>query len=81
MPWLNAHCGECGAEEEELKKGISVEKEHLGTIKWLLKHLEHGEATEFADLMDEVAKRIAQDHLNELPDYYSRLEKMEKGGS
>ena len=26
----------------------------------------------------EIAKKIAQDHLAELPDYYSRLKKMEK---
>jgi len=26
---------------------------------------------------DEIAKRIAKDHLSEIPDYYTRLEKME----
>ena len=31
-------------------------------------------------LNKEAFKRIAQDHLNELPDYYTRLEAMEKAG-
>ena len=29
---------------------------------------------------EEIAKKIAQDHLKEMPDYYSRLKKMEKAG-
>ena len=28
----------------------------------------------------EISKRIAKDHLSELPDYYTRLNKMEKEG-
>lgn len=80
MPWLNAHCGECSEEEKQLQQGIEVEKEHLGSIKWLIEQLESGEPREIQSLIDEAVKKIAQDHLNELPDYYTRLEKMEKGG-
>lgn len=29
---------------------------------------------------EEIAKEIAKDHLSELPDYYTRLKKMEKEG-
>jgi hypothetical protein len=43
---------------KQLKKGISVEKEHTSK--------------------DEVAKEIALDHLDEFPDYYDRLKKIEK---
>lgn len=71
MPWLTANA--------ELQKGISIEKEHLGTIQWLIETL--GGDPKDVKLQEEVARRIAQDHLDELPDYYSRLEKMEKGGS
>jgi hypothetical protein len=47
--------------EDQLKKGIKVEKEHTKDEK--------------------TAKEIALDHLLELPDYYDRLEKMEKNNS
>ena len=62
------------AESDQLKMGIVVEKEHVDTIKWLAEKL-GGEANE--GLINEVAQRIAQDHLNEIPDYYSRLKEME----
>jgi hypothetical protein len=45
-------------DEEQLKKGIEVEKEHS---RW-----------------DTIAKKIAKDHLTLFPDYYDRLEEMEK---
>jgi hypothetical protein len=45
--------------EEQLKKGIAVEMEHLDDPA--------------------VAEKIARDHLEELPDYYDKLEKMEGG--
>jgi len=52
---------------EELKKGIKVEKEHLKTIK----------AIQQGASLKNIIIMIALDHLKELPDYYSRLEKME----
>jgi len=47
-------------DSNELKMGISIEKEHTPD--------------------EETAERIAIDHLAELPDYYSRLKKMEGEG-
>jgi hypothetical protein len=48
---------------EELRKGMEVEQEHS-------KSLGKGDKLTLA--------KIAIDHLNELPDYYTRLDKMEK---
>lgn len=45
----------------ELEKGIKVEKEHKKSQEEL----------------EEDAKQVALDHLAEIPDYYSRLTKME----
>lgn len=47
---------------EQLRKGMEVEQEHLGTIG------------RFNYL---TLARIALDHLKEIPDYYDRLDKME----
>lgn len=51
---------------EELKKGIEIEKEHV---------------VGNPDITDEektqIATKIAKDHLEEIPDYYTRLIKME----
>ena len=45
------------------------------------KQLEMGLEVESEHTDDEnQAKEIAMDHLSEMPDYYSRLEKMEKNG-
>lgn len=44
--------------EQQLKKGIKVEKEHTNDV--------------------EIAKQIASQHLDEIPDYYDRLSKVEK---
>lgn len=60
------------AEEEnkvnQLEMGKKVEMEHAQTIKQFMKE----------DVkVEEVAEAIAADHLKELPDYYSRLKKME----
>jgi hypothetical protein len=48
---------------KQLKMGIAVEKEHLKTITGDKK---------------EKTRKIALDHLKEIPDYYTRLKKMEK---
>jgi hypothetical protein len=57
----------------ELEKGIEIEKEHMGTIQKVYDH----EITP-----EEASKHIAQDHLNEDKEYYSKLMAMEskKGG-
>lgn len=67
-------------ESDELKMGIEVEKEHADTIRWLAKKLGPGTGYNdkvLDDLVTEVATKIAQDHLKELPDYYARLKEME----
>jgi hypothetical protein len=52
---------------EELRRGMEVEQEHLATIKKL-----DGESRA------EAVARIALDHLKELPNYYTRLKKVEQ---
>lgn len=53
----------------ELEKGIEVEKEHKDTIQKIYNH----------ELTPEQAlEQIAKDHLDEMPDYYSKLSEMEK---
>lgn len=56
---------EDSVDPEQLQMGIRVEHEHVpdGVDE---------------DLGNEMAKRIALDHLAECPDYYTRLVKMEK---
>ena len=54
-----------GFDPEELAIGISVEKEHL---------VGGGHSKE---KMHDIAQEIAMDHLTEIPDYYTRLKKME----
>ena len=55
--------------QKELQMGREVEREHLKTIHWLLDALESG-----ATLTDEdICRRIALDHLDEDPAYYSKL--------
>jgi len=58
-----------GADPAQLAMGVKVEREHASTIRWLT---DHPEAT-----IDQAAEMIAQDHLKELPDYYTRLKAME----
>lgn len=50
---------------DELAVGIEVEKEHLVGDSYSAKE------------MHDTAQEIAMDHLTEIPDYYSRLKKME----
>jgi len=58
-------------DSKQLALGIEVEKEHASTVAWLRKHPEAS--------LDDAAAHIAIDHLNELPDYYTLLDKMERG--
>jgi len=56
---------------EEFRKGLSVELEH-GTTH---------EETNITNDLDEVTAKIAWAHLMEIPDYYTRLLKMEQEAS
>lgn len=58
---------------EQIKMGIEVEKEHDPTIDKIEE--KYGIVVEDRE---EIYKSIAQDHLDEFPDYYTRLDKMEK---
>lgn len=51
--------------KKELEMGIEVEKEHLVGNGYSEKQ------------MRDVAQEVAMDHLTEIPDYYTRLKKME----
>ena len=62
--------------KSELEKGIKVEREHESTIKSLLQKL--GIKPD-EQIIQQTIESIAKDHLNELSDYYSRLELMERG--
>lgn len=53
-------------DKNELTKGIKIEYEHIDKAKYSKKEAK------------EIAKEIAKDHLAEIPDYYTRLIKMEK---
>ena len=54
---------------DQLRRGMDVEQEHVDTIRSL-------DADPTPILL--TVARIAIDHLRELPDYYTRLDKMEK---
>ncbi len=56
----------------QLEMGIKVEQEHLPTYNWLIDYITENE--NFPD-MDDFAKHIAQDHLSEVKDYYTILDK------
>lgn len=65
-------------DNKELAMGREVEKEHTDTLNWLLKEV-NAPADRLEALRSEAVERIAQDHLKELPDYYTRLKAMESG--
>lgn len=64
----------------ELEMGIKIESEHLDVYE----ELEQWLKSTFKDYSkmpwpkEEFYKKIAQAHIKELPDYYTRLAKMEK---
>jgi hypothetical protein len=65
---------EAGIDPKQLKMGIEVEKEHGD-------HDKSTDVTRKSDLKSrDVFKKIAMAHLKEVPDYYTRLAKMEKEG-
>lgn len=56
-----------------------VAKKHNVSLDVILSQLEQGIEIEYEHTEDrQLAKEIALDHLAELPDYYSRLKKMEQ---
>lgn len=55
--------------QEELRMGREVEKEHLKTIRRLIADVKNGKAVNETD----VCRQIALDHLDEDPRYYSKL--------
>lgn len=55
----------------ELEMGIEVEKEHKDVYDILKKEYD------IDWTLEEFAKKIAEAHIKELPDYYTRLKKME----
>lgn len=63
-------------------KGMSLSdlaKKHKVTVEYLQKQLDLGiKAEKEHTKSDTIARKIAMDHLFELPDYYSKLEKMEE---
>ena len=64
-------CHKCGY-DNELKKGIKAESEHIKTAKDLYEH---------NITPNQAAKSIAEEHLSEDPEYYTKLlEKFENGG-
>lgn len=57
----------------------SIAKKHEVSKSSIEKQIDMGEKIEMEHVDDEVlAKEIAMDHLEEIPDYYTRLKKMEK---
>lgn len=56
-----------------------IAKKHGVNVKVIKKQLKHGIKVEMEHTTDKkVAEEIALDHLAELPDYYTRLKKVEK---
>lgn len=81
-PICGLHVCKCGVEQEEVMyKGnkITIGKHDKTTDSHYDPHeLQMGVDVEKEHTNDErTAKNIAKDHLSELPDYYSRLKKME----
>lgn len=61
---------------EELEMGIEVEKEHLDIYKEIQDLLDANDI-EMPWTEDEFAEKVADSHLEELKDYYTKLKKME----
>lgn len=61
---------------EELDRGIEVEKEHKDLWEKLKLWADEQDLT-LPLSEDELYKTIAEAHLREIPDYYTRLDKME----
>lgn len=55
----------------QLKEGIKVEKEHKGTIKYIISNCKKGKCPSY----EQIYAKIASNHLSEDPKYYSKLKK------
>lgn len=56
-----------------------IAKKHNVSVESIKQQIEKGKKIELEHTdNDEMAEEIAMDHLEEIPDYYERLEKMEK---
>lgn len=56
-----------------------IAKKHKVSVESIKQQIEKGKKIELEHTNnDEKAEEIAMDHLEEIPDYYDRLEKMEK---
>ena len=57
-----------------------IAKKHGVSVEQIEKQIEMGIKVEMEHVDSrELAAEIARDHLDEIPDYYTRLKKMEKG--
>jgi peptidyl-tRNA hydrolase len=59
------------SKQTELKMGIKAEKEHKGTIKYIMSKCHSGKCPTY----DQIYAKIAKNHLDEDPKYYSKLKK------
>jgi hypothetical protein len=59
---------------DELAMGVKVEAEHAPTVAKIQGSIKDGKIT-MSD--EDIYKSIAEDHLNEFSDYYTKLAKME----
>jgi predicted DNA-binding protein len=60
--------------ESQIEQGIKIEKEHKDVYDALCKKF----GDDMPWTLEEFAKKIAEAHLEELDDYYSRLKQMEQ---
>lgn len=59
---------------DQLKMGVEIEKEHAPTLQKIKNSIKDGQITMSPE---DVYASIAQDHLREFGDYYTRLQKIE----
>lgn len=74
MNWITVEGAHGAQAQNELEMGIKAEMEHKGTMEWLAQKL--GGKLDDA-LMKEIAVKISEDHLKEMPDYYTKLKTIE----
>ena len=72
--WLRKASEPTHERGDQLKMGREVEKEHAPTVSKIIASVKDGAV---GMSTEEIYESIAQDHLNEIPDYYTRLKKME----
>ena len=62
--------------DEQLKMGIKIESEHLNVYEYFDKFLKENNL-EMPISKNDLYEMIAKAHIEEIPDYYDRLSKME----